>query len=104
MNKNRTLFLAATLCVGIFCGCPAQDTSQNYVVVHNDGRVWLLEAEPYEGGKHGLSGWGSHMIVWQGEYGVCLVLPENCVVLPSRGFRYDPSRHRMTTEMVRERW
>lgn len=38
--------LGIILAVCCLCGCQNQDSSQPYVVIHRDGRVWRLDGEP----------------------------------------------------------
>lgn len=108
MTEQCGIWPAALLVLGIALGLAltsgCQDTSQEYVVVHADGRVWRLPSEPYIGGKHGLCGWGTRAICWRNpERFRCAVLPENAQVMPLAEFDMSTAAgHYWTTERVWE--
>lgn len=103
--KPRT-FKIVLLLLGFLCLSGCQDTSQPYVVIHVDGRVWELDFEPYQGGVTGLRGWWDKYIQFRNADGfTCAILPGNCKVMTASVFEklhYDPDIHHYTYEHVWE--
>lgn len=91
---------AYLIILGALAGC--QDTSQPYVIVHQDGRVWEVLFEPGTLGPGLLSGkpfcWGFR----NAEGFRCAVSAGNSRVVPKSEFDFDPSRHHYTYEHVWE--
>lgn len=66
--------------LALFVGC--QDSSQPYVVIHRDGRVWELQGEPM---SRPLFDDGVYLFK-NVEGRKCRVRKENVQVKPARGF------------------